>query len=286
MDLLIGSSLVAAFIAGIAALFAPCCITVLLPAYLGSIFREKYKLFLMTFIFFLGILTVFLPLGLGASALAQVFRDYHNQIFTVSAVMLILLGCALLLGKRFSMPFEVTPTLKSHHAVSVFLLGILSAIATTCCAPVLAGVLALSVLPGSIFWGGIYTLSYVLGMVLPLFVIAMFLDKTDFTKRFMLFRKSFSYKLFGKEITITVAEAISGVTFLAMGVLIFYLAIQNKLFSHSNYQTSINIYLTKLLESITDFTRAVPQYVWGILVLALLLIIIRIAINSLKKEQL
>ena len=39
METLIIASLVTAFIAGTAALFAPCCITVLLPAYLGSIFK-------------------------------------------------------------------------------------------------------------------------------------------------------------------------------------------------------------------------------------------------------
>jgi len=71
MEALVGTSLIAAFVAGVAALFAPCCITVLLPSYLGSIFREKYKIFFMTFIFFLGIATVFLPIGLGASYLAQ-----------------------------------------------------------------------------------------------------------------------------------------------------------------------------------------------------------------------
>lgn len=71
MDALTNTSIVAAFIAGVAALFAPCCITVLLPSYLGSIFKERYKVVLMTFIFFLGILTVFLPIrswrgGIGA----------------------------------------------------------------------------------------------------------------------------------------------------------------------------------------------------------------------------
>ena len=71
METLIIASLITAFIAGMAALFAPCCITVLLPSYLGSIFREKRKILLMTFVFFLGILTVFLPLGLGAAGLGK-----------------------------------------------------------------------------------------------------------------------------------------------------------------------------------------------------------------------
>ena len=80
----------------------------------------------------------------------------------------------LLLGRHFSLPFQVNPTLKNHHPFSVFTLGIFSGIATTCCAPVLAGVLALSVLPGSVFWGMMYTLSYVLGMVAPCFLSLYF----------------------------------------------------------------------------------------------------------------
>jgi len=78
MDTLTSTSIVAAFIAGVAALFAPCCITVLLPSYLASVFKERYKVVLMTFVFFLGILTVFLPIGLGAAALARFFNEYGH----------------------------------------------------------------------------------------------------------------------------------------------------------------------------------------------------------------
>ena len=91
MEILVGTSLVAAFVAGVAALFAPCCITVLHPSYLANIFKEKYKIFFMTFIFFLGILTVFLPIGLGASFLSQLFSKYHNIIFTVGGIFLMIL---------------------------------------------------------------------------------------------------------------------------------------------------------------------------------------------------
>jgi len=109
-------------------------------------------------------LTVFLPLGLGIAALGQFFSRYHGPIFIVGSILLISLGIMLITGMHMKLPFKVTPRLRKHNAISVYLLGIFSGIATTCCAPVLAGVLALAVLPGSIFWGGIYTLSYVLGM--------------------------------------------------------------------------------------------------------------------------
>src|SRR3989304_7623442 len=109
MDLLLSASIIAAFAAGIAALFAPCCITVLLPSYLASIFRERHKVFLMTFIFFLGILSVFLPIGLGVAALGKFFSQYHNAVFGTGAVFLIVLGLSILLGRHFSLPFKIHP---------------------------------------------------------------------------------------------------------------------------------------------------------------------------------
>src|SRR3989338_1120467 len=205
-DILVGASLAAAFIAGIAALFAPCCITVLLPAYLGSIFRQKRTVFLMTFVFFIGLLVVFLPLGLGMAGLGQLFSKYHDTIFIIGGIVLFSLGASILLGRHFSMPFSPHPKIKIQNAGSVFVLGIFSGFATLCCAPVLAGVLALAALPGSIFWGGMYAVAYVLGMTTPLFVIAYFLDKTDFTKKLSIFKKQISYKIGGNTISLRSEE--------------------------------------------------------------------------------
>lgn len=286
MDLLLSASIVAAFIAGVAALFAPCCITVLLPSYFASIFRERYKVFLMTFIFFLGILTVFLPIGLGAAALGQIFSRYHNTIFMIGGVFLAVLGIILLTGQHFSLPFRINSPFKKHNALSVFFLGIFSGIATTCCAPVLAGVLALAALPGSILWGGIYTLSYVFGMVAPLFVISLFLDKVDFSKKFRhTFHKPIEYTIGGKKISITVADTVSGITFFSMGILIIYFALSNRLFVHSQYQTTLNIYLTKLMNAISGFVRLVPEYVWAFFIIALVILVIKFSIKLLKKER-
>lgn len=286
MELLLSASIIAAFIAGVAALFAPCCITVLLPAYFASIFRERYKVFLMTFIFFLGILTVFLPIGLGAAALGQFFSQYHNTIFGIGGAFLIVLGLILLFGKHLSMPFRVSPSLKKHNAFSVFVLGIFSGIATTCCAPVLAGVLTLAALPGSIAWGGIYTLSYVFGMVAPLFILSLFMDKTSITQKLSAtFQKQIGYSLGSKKISIAVSEAVSGITFLAMGTLIAYLALANKLFVHSEYQINVNIFITKILNSISGFIKVVPEFVWAILLVAVIALIVKLAINQLKKEK-
>lgn len=283
--MLLGTSIVAAFIAGVAALFAPCCITVLLPSYLASIFREKYKVFLMTFLFFLGVLTVFLPLGLGAAALGGLFQRYHNVIFSLGGIMLVSMGLFMLLGKHMSLPWHVNPVLRKHNAISVYLLGIFSGIATTCCAPVLAGVLALSILPGSIFWGAVYTLSYVLGMVSPLFILSLLLDKFDFTKKLMRVRKPLTLKIFGQPLELAWSELVAGVIFVAMGGYIIYLALVNRLFQHASYQTDINIYLTRLLNWLQNIVKAIPEIGWAILVVITLASLFYFSLRLFKKDK-
>lgn len=282
MDLLTNTSIVAAFIAGVAALFAPCCITVLLPSYFASIFKERYKVVLMTFIFFLGILTVFLPIGLGAAALAQFFNRYQSFIFTLGGLMLVGLGVSLVLGKTFSIPSPVHPSTKSESVLSIYVLGIFSAIATTCCAPVLAGVLALSAASGSILWGGVYTLSYVLGMVAPLFIIATFLDKIDFTQKFFALRRPRSVNLFGYNHRFILSELTAGIVFLGMGIYIIYSALTDQLFMQSGYQLEINLFVANLVHRVHRFTQTIPEMVWAGIVLLILALITRYAIRQLR----
>ena len=271
MNLLVSASFIAAFVAGVAALFAPCCITVLLPTYLASIVKQRVVIFFMTFVYFLGLLTVFLPIGLGFSALSSVFSTYHNLIFTLGAFFLLVLGFILTFGVQLPIPVLVHPKLSSTSFISVYVLGIFSAIATTCCAPVLAGVIALSVLPGSVLLGGLYTLSYVLGMVTPLFIISFALDKSKVMEKLFIFRKVFTYTIFGQKRYVTFSNFFSGLMFLVFGVVIFYLSLTNNLVSHNSYQVILNIYLTKFIQFISTYTKVVPEIVWGIIFVALFL---------------
>ena len=286
MELLLSASIIATFIAGVAALFAPCCITVLLPSYFASIFREKYKVFLMTFIFFLGILTVFLPIGLGAGILSQIFKQYHDIVYGLAGIFMLVLGVVLLLGIHFSLPIRVSPSLKKHNAVSVYTLGIFSGIATTCCAPVLAGVLTLSVLPGSFIWGGVFSLIYVLGMVAPLFFLSVLIDKSYFTQKITkTFHKAISYSLGKKRVRITISEAISGAVFLFMGILIIVLDLFGKLFMPEEQQRQMNIFLINLTAKVNDFVKFIPGYVWIIILILALVLIVKISIGYFKKEN-
>lgn len=284
MDPLIGTSLIAAFVAGVAALFAPCCIGVLLPSYLGNIFKEKYKIFFMTFVFFLGMLTIFLPIGLGASFLSQLFSQYHNIIFTVGGIFLVFLGLSMLFGKKFMAATSTRDSFKKYVS-SVYLLGIFSAIATTCCAPVLAGVMLLSIASGTILWGVIYTLAYVVGMTLPLFIIALFLDKYNLTEKIMKARRIINLRLGTLNWKITISDLISSLIFIGMGGYITYLAFSNKLFNHSDYQLDMNIGSAKFLNAIKGYVSLVPEYIWAVLFVGLVSYFTYLFINQYKKQK-
>lgn len=285
MDILINTSLITAFLAGMAALFAPCCITVLLPAYLASIFRQKKKVFFMTFIFFLGVFLVFLPLGLGFGALGTLFLKFHNWTYGLGGIFFIALGFFIILGFHPRMPFHVSQKLENQNIPSIFLLGIFSGLATTCCAPVLAGVLALSVLPGSVFWGAMYAMVYVLGMVTPLFIIALFMDKVNFTEKFLFFRKSLSYKVLGKEVVVSLAQFIAGLMFLAMGALIFVLTFTGGLKMESDVLVKVNILVAKYLYLLQSAMESIPWFVFPLLFIILIFIIIKKSLNQLKNRH-
>lgn len=239
----------------------------------------------MTFVFFLGILTVFLPIGLGASALAQLFSKYHNIIFTVGGIFLFVLGVTMLLGKKFVLPFSIRGGAMKRNVWSIYVLGIFSAIATTCCAPVLAGVLMLSATSGTIVWGALYTLAYVIGMTLPLFIIAMFLDKVNLTERFTNANKTIAMKIGSFSWNIIVSELISGMIFLLMGSYITYLAFSNKLFTHSNYQLEMNLWNAKFLGLINGFVTLIPEYIWAFMLVGIVVGISYLFIKQYKKQK-
>src|SRR3989338_3069670 len=92
MNTLFQTSLLAAFVAGMVALFAPCCITFLLPVYLGNVFKEKEKVLLMTLVFGAGIFITLLPAVLGIALLSQALFRYHDTIYIVGGVAMLLVA--------------------------------------------------------------------------------------------------------------------------------------------------------------------------------------------------
>jgi len=220
--LLFQTSLIAAFIAGMVALFAPCCISFLLPAYLGNVFKEKEKVVLMTLVFGLGIFAVMMPAVLGVAALSKTLFIYHDSIYFFGGVVMLLSAAITFLGLKLPMPNFGHNAGKKTDVLSVFTLGIISGITSACCAPVLIGILTLTFLSPNFFGALAIGGMYVLGMVMPLLFIAVFLSG-KMTKLMFLRRKMFGFQIFGKERTVIVSNFIASIIFAATGIMIIYL---------------------------------------------------------------
>lgn len=228
-DLLFQTSLIASFIAGMVALFAPCCITFLLPAYLGNVFKEKEKVLFMTFIFGAGIFVVLLPAVLGVALISKLLFDYHSYIYLLGAVAMILVAAVTFLGIKLPMPHLSGPENSNKPDVlSVFTLGIFSGITSACCAPVLIGILTLTFLSPSFFGALAIGGMYVLGMVMPLLLIALFLDGKMPAAVFL--RKClFKVNVFGKKYAVLTNNLVASIIFFFTGILIFYLTLTGRL---------------------------------------------------------
>src|SRR3990172_8793916 len=121
--LLPGSSILAAFMGGMLALAAPCCVTFLLPAYLGGVYRAKAAVLAMTFVFGGGIAVVILPIALGVAALARALNQWHTEVFILGAVFLLFLGTWSLMGRNLTLPVRPTAQPAGTGVLSVFGLG-------------------------------------------------------------------------------------------------------------------------------------------------------------------
>lgn len=223
------TSLIAAFVAGMVALFAPCCITFLLPAYLGSVFKEKEKVILMTLVFGAGIFVVLLPAVLGVALISQFLFRYHDLIYILGGLVMLAVAVTTFLGVKLPMPdlnkFSVAGR---TDVVSIFTLGIISGITSACCAPVLIGIMALTFLSPSFFGALLVGGMYVLGMVIPLLLIAVFLS--DKMPKFSLLRKPIlTLNLLGKSYVVIVSNLVAAIVFLITGLLALGLTFTGKL---------------------------------------------------------
>lgn len=258
------TSLIAAFVAGMVALFAPCCITFLLPAYLGSVFKEKEKVLLMTVVFGLGIFVVLLPAVLGVALISKFLFRYHETVYIAGGVVMLLVSAISFLGIKLPMPqIPGRNPGDKVDALSIFILGIFSGLASACCAPVLIGILALAFLSPSFAGALLVGAMYVLGMVVPLLIISMFLSG-KLPKVEALRRPVSSLKLLGKTYLITVSNLIASIVFLATGILTLFLTMTGRLSMESMEG------FTKMIQASGGWTN---QYVGGNLILNILFLV-------------
>lgn len=154
------------------AFFAPCCAGVMMPAYLAAIGGgHRFRVARLTAVYVAGVSLVVLPVTLGAAALSSYISQWHAQMFTVGGLMMI--GVAVVLWRGTMLPIDVPRPKLTGSTLSVLGLGVFSGAATSCCAPVLAGAIALSATSGTIAGGLVLGVAYVAGMMVPLIPLAL-----------------------------------------------------------------------------------------------------------------
>jgi len=259
-------SLLASFIAGMVALFAPCCITFLLPTYFANIFREKKKVLGMTFIYSLGIFTVMIPVVLGAKALSQLFFELHDKTYLIGGGFLLLVGFMSLLGLKLPMP-KMGLNKQAKDPGSTYVLGIFSGIASACCAPVLIGVIALSTLSPTLVQSLLVGFSYVLGMVTPLYLASLFIDKKNILSSPWLRRSVGQIKLGKKTYVILATNLVSFILFNLIGLAIILLTLSGKLSMEAGEET-ITRTIQMVALTVTRWVEQTPFLDWLFVILA------------------
>lgn len=239
--LIFQTSLIAAFFAGMVALFAPCCITFLLPAYLGSVFKEKEKVLFMTLVFGLGIFVVLLPAVLGVALISHFLFRYHDFVYIFSGLVMLAVAVVSFLGMKLPMPHLNNTASGKTDVLSIFTLGIFSGLTSACCAPVLIGILTMTFLSPNFFGAILIGAMYVLGMVTPLLLISLFLSGQ--MPKFTILRKPLGMvNILSREFPLILSNLIAAAIFFTTGSLTLILT------ATGNLSTEKMVGMTKFIQ--------------------------------------
>lgn len=212
--------LITAFLGGVLAILSPCG-ALLLPAFFASTVGAGPRLLLHGVIFFVGLLLVLVPIGVGAGAVGTLFGAHRTLIITVAAIILIVLGLLQILGLGFDPARAIPGTRQLQHEaatrvgiVKTLLLGAVSGVAGFCAGPILGAVLTLAAAQGSLVIAGMLLAVYGAGMVVPLIIIAALWGRTGDRVRGILRGRSFT--VLGRELHST--SVITGVLIVTVGI--------------------------------------------------------------------
>ncbi|WP_027261454.1 cytochrome c biogenesis CcdA family protein [Sedimentitalea nanhaiensis] len=185
-------SLVGALFAGLLSFFTP-CILPMVPFYLsymgglsmselrgdGAIAAGAQRRLLVSAIFFaMGVTTIFMMLGMGATALGQAFGQYLEPLSYVAAAILLVFGLHFLGVIKVPLLYREARLESQAEASSVlgaYLMGLAFGFGwTPCVGPALASILMIASGMGDIWRGALLLFVYGVGMTAPFILAALF----------------------------------------------------------------------------------------------------------------
>lgn len=206
----------AAMLGGVLALLSPCS-ALLLPSFFAYAFRDPGRLLLRTSVFYVGLCLTLIPLGAGSAMVSMLFYGHRETLINVAGTVIIVFGVLQILGLGFT--WAPLARAQGRFAsgrghLSVLGLGAVYGLAGFCSGPILGAVLTVAA-TGTPLRGMFLMAAYALGMVLPMFVLALLWDRYDLGHRRWL--RGRSVRL-GPLTTHTTA-LLSGGLFIGIGVL-------------------------------------------------------------------
>ncbi len=181
-----------AALAGLLSFLSP-CILPMVPFYLcymaGLSMQElradggipagiQRRLVVQAMAFALGVTTIFVMLGLGATALGQVFLQWRETLSWVAGGVLIVFGLHFLGILRIGFLYRearIETEAKPTTLVGAYVMGLAFGFGwTPCVGPALAAILMVASGMGDLWRGGLLLLVYGLSMTLPFVVAALF----------------------------------------------------------------------------------------------------------------
>lgn len=171
--------LLGALLGGVLTLLSPCSV-MLLPAFFSYAFNTPGALLTRTGVFYLGLITTLVPLGVLAGTLGAFVNVHRHTFVTVAAIVVILLG--LLMVINIPLPMLRRTQSSGTSTASVFALGTIYGLAGVCAGPLLGAVLTLAAVSGNALLGGTTLLVFAAGMALPLLLLSLLWGRLPFVR--------------------------------------------------------------------------------------------------------
>lgn len=158
---------------------------------------------------------------------------------------------------------------------SVYLLGVFSGAASSCCAPVLAGIAVLSGAAGSFPVAIAISLTYVAGMVAPLALVAVLWERRDWSSSRWLHGREFTVGLFGMRRRFTLGTVAAGVLLVAMGVLTIVIAFTGPGMGNRGWRVAMAADLQHWAAITTRTLSWLPGWIFALLLAAAVVLLAR-----------
>ena len=181
-------AMLVALAAGLLSFLSPCVLPVVPPylAYMGGVSVSEFaetrgarrRVVVASLFFVLGLSTVFLILGIAASAMGRALLQYQDWFVTFAGVVIMVFGAHFVGVYRLGFmdrEARVDAGDQGGSAFGAFLLGLAFAFGwTPCLGPILGAILGLAASEGDIARGTTLLAVYALGLGVPFVLVAAF----------------------------------------------------------------------------------------------------------------